>query len=102
MSHPKQNQALRLVDMTAEDLRELVADTVATALAEQEPRNDAEPLQLNRSEASQFLGISLPQLDRLVREQGLPYSVVGDCKRFDPRELKQWAKARAAAKAVQP
>jgi hypothetical protein len=81
----------RLVDMTAEDLAQLVDQRLEEFLAS--PREPANEDLLDKAAAAKFLAISPSQLDRLIRERkGPPFSVVGEARRFDRQELKAWAK----------
>lgn len=81
----------RLVDMTAAELLDLVDQRLEEHLTA--PREPANADLLDRAGAAKYLNVSVAQLDRLIREgDGPPYSRIGDSKRFDPTELKAWAK----------
>lgn len=80
-----------LIVLPADQLRDIVRAAVADALAEHEP----EPELLDREEAARFLRCSLGTLDRATRDQGLPFLLVGDARRFVKADLIVWARGRA-------
>lgn len=79
--------ASMLVTLTAADLRALVFDAVADVLAELAPGAEPPSDVLTRSEAARFLRCSLTQLDRLCRDGGLPFHLLGESRRFLRSEL---------------
>lgn len=74
-----------------EQLRELVRETVASTLAQHQPTPT--PRLLDRSETAEFLGCSLPTLDRL-RSEGMPELRVGDAPRFERDAVIAWLRER--------
>ena len=85
-----------LAMMTAGELKTLFnneLDERLLLLDGAKPANDA---LLDRAGAAKYLGVSLPQLDKLCREKALPFHRVGDCKRFDRDEVRGWVRAQAA------
>lgn len=49
---------------------------------------------LNSEEAAQYLNLSVPDLDRLVEEDGIPFQTRGDRVVFRRRDLDAWASQR--------
>lgn len=81
-----------LVVVTVEQLREVIAD-VATEFLDAQPQRAAnDDALLDRAGAAKFLKISLSKLDLLCRENGLPFHLVGDSRRFDRDEIKDWVR----------
>lgn len=82
-----------LIVATAEQVRELIVDALAELIDGQPQRaaNDGDGF-TDRAGAAKFLKVSLSQLDKLCRDQGLPFHVVGDVRRFDRDELRAWVK----------
>src|SRR6266545_3269211 len=79
--------SMRLADATLADLLRLID------AHRKPPANEAAPSAealIDRHAAAHFLGISKSQLDKLIRELGLPFHWVGDVKRFDRAELRAW------------
>lgn len=92
-----------VVVLTPDELRQLVTQAVAEALADQPAREPAREV-LSRREAAAFLGCSLTQLDRLChprQERPLPYSVLGDSRRFYRAEILEWLRASRPSAAEQ-
>lgn len=81
------------VTLTVADLRALVADAAAEALAELEVAGEADGEVMTRADCARFLRCSLPTLDRLVRNEGLPFHPLGDCRRFLRSEVLEWLRA---------
>jgi hypothetical protein len=68
-----------------------------------EASRPAEPL-VDRREIARLLSVSLAQIDRFSAD-GMPFLLVGECKRFEVAEVKAWFKARqgeGAQKATAP
>jgi hypothetical protein len=80
-----------VVVLTPEQLRELVTSAVREALAEHAPA--AAPELMDRAECARLLRLSLQQVDRLCK-RGLPYSRVGDVKRFARSAVLAWVEAQ--------
>lgn len=93
MTHPSP-----LVLLTPEQLRKLMLEAVADALAEVSPGSAPPSEVLTRSEAASFLRCSLATLDRLCREEALPFHRLGDCRRFTRAELLEWLQAGSASR----
>lgn len=55
------------------------------------PANDGP---LDRQGAANWLHVSLAKLDQLVRNEGVPFYRVGDCKRFFIADLETWVRAQ--------
>lgn len=81
-----------LVVMSATDLRDLVRDAVASALAEMAPPAPSADGVLDRAGAARWLGISLAKLDGLCRREAdpVPFLLCGDVRRFERDELRAW------------
>jgi excisionase family DNA binding protein len=78
--------------MSAAELAALIRDACAEVLDEylaqrEHPSSDG---LLDRAGAARYLRVSLAQLDKLTRTQGLPYHRVGDCRRFVRAEVLAW------------
>jgi hypothetical protein len=74
----------------------IVREAILEVLAEFEngrPANANDGL-LDRAGAAKFLDVSTAQIDKLCREQALPFRRCGDVKRFDRDELRAWWKAQ--------
>lgn len=74
----------RVVDMTAGELMEIVDSRLEAFVSKPATSNDGA---LDRAGAAKFLGVSVPQIDKLCREKALPFHRVGDVKRFFRDEL---------------
>jgi excisionase family DNA binding protein len=77
-------------------LGEVVAKRVVDGLAEQlaERTTEPPPEVLDRQQAAHFLGLSVATLDRLIREEKLPFHRAGEHKRFIRAELIEWLRGR--------
>ncbi|HEY5375123.1 MAG TPA: helix-turn-helix domain-containing protein [Polyangiaceae bacterium] len=51
---------------------------------------------LDKAAAAKFLRVSPGQVDKLIKDKGLPYHRVGDVKRIFRDELIAWVKAQAS------
>lgn len=82
-----------VVTLTVEQLREVIAD-VAVEFIEGQPQAAAanDGGFLDRTGAAKFLKVSLSQLDKLCRDAGCPFHIVGDVRRFDRDELRAWVR----------
>jgi hypothetical protein len=80
----------RIIDMHEPELRALVAEEVAKALAV--PRKP--PPKLDREGLAEVLAISSKQLDRLRAEPGFPQDWIGESPRFDLERVLLWFRAR--------
>lgn len=89
MNAPAKGAAV--VVCSPDELAALIAEAVRAALTEREP----DPELLDREEAARFLRVSLGTLDRATRDQGLPFLLVGDARRFVKADLIVWARGRA-------
>lgn len=49
---------------------------------------------LSSAQVAKRLGVSVWTVGRLLKHQGLPYIVVGRCRRFDQDELERWIDER--------
>lgn len=87
-----------LVLLTPEQLRKLMLEAVADALAEVSPGSAPPSEVMTRAEAAAFLRCSLATLDRLCREEALPFHRLGDCRRFTRAELLEWLQAGSASR----
>jgi excisionase family DNA binding protein len=47
---------------------------------------------ISPKEAAQFLGLSRPTIDRLVKRRAIPSYMIGHRRLFDPEELVEWVK----------
>jgi len=48
---------------------------------------------ISPKEAAQFLGLSRPTVDRLVKKGAIPSYMIGHRRLFDPEELIAWVKS---------
>lgn len=78
--------------LTPEQIRALVSEAVATALAEHQPV--ASPRLLDRQALAETLGCSLPTLDKL-RAEGMPELRLGDAPRFERQAVLEWLRTRS-------
>ncbi len=88
----KVDPSRRVIDMTAGEVDEIIA-----ARLEEFLEGSTKPVDngyLDRAGVAKFLDVSTAQIDKLARDQGLPFHRVGDVKRFDREEIRQWVKAQ--------
>jgi hypothetical protein len=83
----------RLIDLDEADLKRIIGVVVEERLAELRGA-EVSPL-VDRNGAGRLLGCSTRQIDRLVNE-GAPFLLVGDAKRFERAELLEWLRSRRA------
>ena len=76
------------------ELKALIDHALNERLLSLNGTNAAKDDLLDRAAAAKYLGVSLPQLDKLCREKSLPYHRVGDSKRFEREEVRVWVKAQ--------
>jgi hypothetical protein len=89
-----QARALAVVVLTAEQLRELVAEAVSHALAAQASRpTSSTPALLSRHELAHALGISAASVGRLTVE-GMACVYVGKAPRYSLDEVRAYLDAR--------
>ena len=82
----------RVIDMTAGEVDEMLAARLEEFLdGAPKPVDDGF---IDRAGIAKFLDLSTAQIDKLARDQGLPYHRVGDVKRFDRAEVRAWVKAQ--------
>lgn len=86
----------RLIDLTEDELRELVKTAVldtAVDLASGKPSEPSDGL-LDRRGACKVLGCSSSKLDQLCRDEAdpVPYIRLGEVKRFERAALLEWAR----------
>ncbi|MBK8994614.1 MAG: hypothetical protein IPM35_02535 [Myxococcales bacterium] len=86
--------ATMVVQLTLEDLAELVRGAVADVLADHGPAQPA-PALVDRAGLARALSVSLSSVDRLLRE-GCPRVRIGDAPRFDVADVIAWLRARQA------
>ena len=86
-----------LVQLRKCDLRELIADTVAEAIADalDDLKRNREPDLLGGKEMAAKLGVSRTKL-HVLRTEGCPSVKVGDVYKFEPAAVMAWLKARGA------
>ena len=84
------NGAGGVILLTPQQLRELVREAVAEALADHAP---SELAVLDRLGLSKALGCSVSTIDRL-RKEGAPFVSVGDVARFELPHVLQWLRER--------
>jgi hypothetical protein len=85
-----------VVVMGADELRTLIRDAVADALADRS--TSTTPRLLDKQSMAAQLSCSPATLDRMARE-GCPYVLVGSVRRFDPAAVVAWVSGRSV---VQP
>jgi excisionase family DNA binding protein len=93
----------RLIDLNVDELGEAVREKIADALTEYlEGEIKPPPEWLTRREAAEYLRVSTAQLDLLSRRDvdPLPFEQVGDSRRFNRSDLREWV--RRQRKAVTP
>jgi len=84
-----------IVVTTAEQLRAIVADGVAEALAKVGPRKEVDTMTCGQAAA--LIGVHPHTVPRLVRSEGLPtLRRVGRCWRFSRRDVTSWLAQRKA------
>lgn len=85
-----------LVQLRKCDLRELIADTVAEAVADalDDMKRNREPDLLTGKQMAEKLGVSRSKLHHL-RVEGAPCVRVGDTYKFAPGEVMAWLRARS-------
>jgi excisionase family DNA binding protein len=92
----------RIIDLTVGELRALLAkEREATVEQVAAVLGQATRL-LDREGCAQFLNCSSRQVDRLVKEEGLPCYRVGESPRFEIPELLKWLREREAKRAQGP
>lgn len=86
-----------LVQLRKCDLRELIADTVAEAVADalEDLKRNREPDLLSGKQMAEKIGVSRSKLHGL-RLDGCPSVKVGDVFKFEPTAVMAWLKARGA------
>lgn len=77
--------------LTPEQVRAVVSEAVAAALAEHQPV--ASPRLLDRQALAEMFGCSLPTVDKL-RAEGMPELRVGDSPRFEREAVLGWLRSR--------
>jgi hypothetical protein len=82
-----------VVQLTVEELRELLRSEVSRALEEHKPEAAGPSSLLARSGLALALGISLATVDRLVVD-GCPHVIVSRTKRFDLAKVQEWLATR--------
>lgn len=93
------DSTVRIVTCSAIELQQLVSEAVASQLEglldgkRGTGAGDAEGL-LDRAGAAGYLRVSLSKLDLLCRREQdpLPYSMVGDARRFERSALLDWTR----------
>jgi len=90
-----------VVQLTVEELRELLRSEVSRALEEHKPEAAGPSSLLARSALALALGCSLATVDRMVRD-GCPFVVVGRTKRFDLEKVQAWLGTRTIEPAPKP
>jgi hypothetical protein len=97
---PDVDPARRVIDLTAADLIEIVDARLALFLSGGAPTASNDDTLLDRAGAAKYLKISLTKLDLLCRAESdpLPFSLVGDSRRFDREQLRSWALRQGATK----
>jgi hypothetical protein len=87
----------RVVVLSPEELQQLVADAIATALASVQTPQTADsaitPELLARADVARALGVSVATVDRM-RVDGLPELTVGDVPRFELHAVLEWVRSR--------
>jgi hypothetical protein len=89
---PASSKPGALVVLRADELRELIEQSIEKFFEGAAPANDT-PAVLDRKGIAKKLDVSVATLDRLVIE-GLPHFFVGDVKRFELEPCIAWLKAR--------
>src|SRR5690606_21931433 len=78
--------------IVADEVRSGLADLLAEIVSQQSP-----PKPLDRRGLAEWLGCSLPTVDRLRRE-GCPELMVGDSPRFEPDAVLAWLREREVSR----
>jgi excisionase family DNA binding protein len=84
-----------LAMMTAGELTELL-DSRIEMFFDGEPKAANDDATLDKSAVAKFLRVSPGQVDKLIKDKGLPYHRVGDVKRIFRDELIAWVKAQGS------
>jgi hypothetical protein len=82
-----------LVQLTTEQLHELIRGAVADALDEHHPTQD-EPLTVSGAEMAMRLGVSRSMVHNL-RLEGCPCLRMGDHYRYEPEAVLSWLRSRS-------
>lgn len=83
-----------LVLITVAELRAVMADVVAEAIAKVGSRQESDVI--SRRQAAKLIGVHPRTLSKLVHREGLPLlTVLGKSWRFSRREVLAWVGARA-------
>jgi excisionase family DNA binding protein len=84
-----ENQRI-LTEMPVVDLLENIKQIVNSRKIEDGGDLDV----LNKKEASKFIGVSVPTIDRLISKRGIPFKKIGSRVVFLKKELASWLHAR--------
>jgi hypothetical protein len=88
----KVDPSRRVIDMTAGEVDEIIAARLEEFLeGAPKPVDDG---YMDRAGAAKFLDLSTAQIDKLCRDDGLPFFRVGDVKRFDKQLIRKWVEAQ--------
>jgi excisionase family DNA binding protein len=82
-----------IVTLTVAQLRAVVADAVADALADLAPPKDPK-LTVSGAEMAHLLGISRASMHKLRTRDGCPALKMGDHFRYQPAAVMAWLEAR--------
>lgn len=78
-----------LLKLSAQEIKSLISDTIKEELKKiqipSEPKKEVDLL--TRKEAAAFLGVSLPTLYKLIKQQLIKPKILGTLIRFDKNEL---------------
>lgn len=87
--HPR-----RVIDLTEDDLRRIVLGIAFEAGNVEKPHGDDPSRAMPKSDVARFLGVSVSQVDILSRRavDPLPYTIVGEVRRFPRLEVIEWLK----------
>ena len=79
-----------IVVLTVDQLRAIVAETVADTIAKVGPRADDHDV-MSRRQVAKLVGVCPVTVSKLVKEEGLPLlRVLGKSWRFSRREVLAW------------
>jgi hypothetical protein len=87
-------QPRRMIDLTEDDLRRIVLGIAFEATNAAKPQADDPNRAMPKADVARFLGVSVSQIDILSRRSfdPLPYTVVGEVRRFLRLEVIEWVK----------
>jgi len=91
---PNVDPTKRIIDLTVAELIEILDARICHFLENDSAKPDE--VYMDRTGVAKLLDVSTHTIDKLCRDSGLPFHRVGDAKRFDRDEVRDWLKAQDA------